>query len=79
MPSSTTNGRTGKFQTRTQSLCMCFWGERRLGVRLRRARGLMGRDEGKIATSRFRSHGGVQVCFIKVKALFWYFLAQYPL
>ena len=24
-----------------------FWGERRLGVRLRRARGLMGRDEGK--------------------------------
>ena len=28
---------------------MCFGGERRLGVRLRRARGLMGRDEGKIA------------------------------
>ena len=32
-------------QTRTQSLYMCFGGERRLGVRLRRARGLMGRDE----------------------------------
>ena len=29
---------------------MCFEGERRLGVRLRRALGLMGRDEGKIAT-----------------------------
>ena len=28
-------------QTRTQSLFMCFGGERRLGVRLRRARGLM--------------------------------------
>ena len=26
-----------------------FWGERRLGIRLRCARGLMGRDEGKIA------------------------------
>ena len=25
-----------------------FWGERRLGVRLRRARGIMGREEGKI-------------------------------
>ena len=37
-------------QTRTQSLFMCFGGERRLGIRLRRARGLMGRDEGKIAT-----------------------------
>ena len=24
-------------QTRTQSLFMCFWGERRLGIRLRRA------------------------------------------
>jgi len=33
---------------------MCFRGERRLGVRLRRARGVMGRDEGKIATVRFR-------------------------
>ena len=46
-------------QTRTQSLFMCFGGERRLGVRLRRAQGLMGRDEGKIATGvvtgRFRS------------------------
>ena len=29
-------------QTRTQSLFMCLRGERRLGVRLRRARGLMG-------------------------------------
>ena len=28
---------------------MCFWSEKRLGVRLRRARGVMGRDEGKIA------------------------------
>ena len=28
---------------------MCFRGERRLGVKLRRARGVMGRDEGKIA------------------------------
>ena len=37
-------------QTRSQSLFMCFWGERKLGVRLRRARGVMGRDEGKIAT-----------------------------
>ena len=27
-----------------------FWGERRLGMRLRRARGLMGREEGEIAT-----------------------------
>ena len=26
-----------------------FWGERRLGIRLRFARGLMGREEGKIA------------------------------
>ena len=42
-------------KTRTQSLFMCFGGERRVGVRLRRARGLMGRDEGKIATGRFRS------------------------
>ena len=42
--------------TRTQSLFMCFGGERRVGVRLRRARGLMGRDEGKIATGRFRSN-----------------------
>ena len=25
-----------------------FWDERRLGIRLRRARGLMGREEGKI-------------------------------
>ena len=25
-----------------------FWGERRLGVRLRRARGITGREEGKI-------------------------------
>ena len=29
----------------------------------------MGRDEGKIATGRFRS----QVSFLKVTALFWYF------
>ena len=34
-------------QTRTQSLFMCFGDERRLGVGLRRTRGLMGRDEGK--------------------------------
>ena len=32
-----------------------FWDERRLGIRLRRARRLMGREEGKIATGRFRS------------------------
>ena len=31
-------------QSRTQSLFMCFGGERRLGVRLRRIRVLMGRD-----------------------------------
>ena len=31
---------------------MCFRGERRLGVRLRRAQGVSGRDEGKIATGR---------------------------
>ena len=47
-------------QTRTQSLLMCFGGERRLEVRLRRARGLMGRDERKmatgVATGRFRSN-----------------------
>ena len=41
-----------KEQTRTQSLFMCFGGERRLGVRLRRASGLMGRDEGKIDPAR---------------------------
>ena len=33
-----------------------FWDERRLGIRLRRARGVMGREEGKIATGRFRSN-----------------------
>ena len=33
---------------------MCFGGERRLGVRLRRARGVMGRDEGKIASLPMR-------------------------
>ena len=33
------------FQIGTQSLFMCFWGERRLGVRLRRARGVMGKDD----------------------------------
>ena len=43
-------------KTRTQSLFMCFEGERRVGIRLRRARGLMGRDEGKIATGRCRSN-----------------------
>ena len=77
MPSSTKNGPTGMFQNRTQSLFMCFWGERRLGVRLRRARGLMGRDEGKIATSRFRS---LETCksswrraglFFKGNGIFW--------
>ena len=57
------------------------WGERRLGIRLRCARGLIGREEGKIATGRFRS---LQACkfsyrsaglffFFKVTALFWYF------
>ena len=35
-------------QTRNQSLLKCFWNERRLGIRLRHARGLMGRDEGNI-------------------------------
>ena len=33
------------FQIGTQSLFMCFWSERRLGVRLRRARGVMGKDD----------------------------------
>ena len=33
------------WQTRTQSPFMCFLGERRLGVRLRRARGVMGRTD----------------------------------
>ena len=33
------------WQTRTQSPFMCFCGERRLGVRLRRARGVMGRTD----------------------------------
>ena len=32
---------------------MYFWGDRRVGVKFRRARGLIGRDEGKIATGRF--------------------------
>ena len=32
-----------------------FWDERRLGIRLRCAQGVMGRKEGKIATGRFRS------------------------
>ena len=32
-----------------------FWDERRLGIKLRRARGVMGREEGKIVTGRFRS------------------------
>ena len=37
-------------QTRTQSLFKCFFGgERRLGSRLKRARGLMGREEGNPA------------------------------
>ena len=35
---------------------MFFGDERRLGIRLRRARGVMGREEGKIATGRFRSN-----------------------
>ena len=42
-------------QTQTQSQFMCFGGERRLGVRLRHARGLMGRDKGKIAMKNFSS------------------------
>ena len=33
-----------------QSLLSVLWDERRLGIRLRRARGLMGREEGKIAS-----------------------------
>ena len=41
-----------KGQTRTQSLFICFGGERRLGVGLRRAWGLMGRDEVKIDPAR---------------------------
>ena len=40
-------------KTRTQSLFMCFGGERRVGV--------MGRDEGKIATGRFRSNMAARV------------------
>ena len=45
----------------------------------------MGREEGKIATGRFRS---LQACkfsyrpagfFFKVTALFWYVFAQHPL
>ena len=40
-------------QTRTQSLFMCFWGERRLGVRLRSAR-----SHGNLcAWPRFESEG----------------------
>ena len=40
-------------QTRTQSLFMCFWGERRLGVRLRSER-----SHGKVcAWPRFESEG----------------------
>ena len=35
---------------------MCFGGERRLGVRLRRARGVMGRDQEKIASLPMRDH-----------------------
>ena len=34
---------------------MIFWDERRLGIRLRHARGLMGREEGKIATGSLRA------------------------
>ena len=34
---------------------MRFWGERRLGVRLRRARGVMGKDEGKNIDAIFHS------------------------
>ena len=33
------------WQTRTQSPFMCFWGEKGLVVRLRRARGVMGRTD----------------------------------
>ena len=40
---------------------MCFGGERRVGGRLRRARGVMGREEGKIATGRFRSNMAARV------------------
>jgi len=42
--------------TRAQSLFKCFlnWGERRLGIRLRRARGLMGREEGQNSVAIFR-------------------------
>ena len=41
-------------KTRTQSLFMFFGGERRVGVRLRRARGLMGKDEGRCSRAVFR-------------------------
>ena len=36
-------------QTRTQSLFMCFWGERRLEVRLRRAGSHAGKVRRKVA------------------------------
>ena len=41
-------------QTRTQSLLKCFLGWEKIEIKLRRPRGLMGREEGKIATGRFR-------------------------
>ena len=46
-PCALTEKVPSSLQTRTQSLFMCFGCERRLGVRLRRALGLMGRDKGK--------------------------------
>ena len=56
IPMGQTSGwiKEGVLQTRTQSLFMCFGGERWLGVRLRLAQGLMGRDEGIIATLPMR-------------------------
>ena len=51
----------GAEQTSSQLQFMCFGGERRLGVRLRRARGVMGRDEGKIASLPMRPRARLNV------------------
>ena len=42
-----------------------FWGERRLGIRLRRARGLMGREEGKMTNDIIE----VSCCYGRLKAI----------
>ena len=49
---------------------MFFWDERRLGIRLRRARGLMGREEGKIASiaTGYESEAGL----FEAKANYYY-------